>query len=258
MFRRVLFSTVAVVAGFSVAAQAAPKDEVTDAAKKLGEAKSYSWKSDTQFQGGFGGGGGGGQGRGRFGGPTEGKIEKDGFAHLSMQRGDNTVEAVVKGDKGAVKTQDGWQSLAELQAQLAADGGQGGQGRGRGGFTRQLQNFKAPAQEAQDLASKTKEITKDGDAYTGELTEEAAKELMAFRGGGQGGQGGNAPQATDAKGTVKFWVKDGALAKYEYNVKGKREIQGNPVEIDRTTTVEIKDVDSTKVEIPEEAKSKLG
>ena len=114
MFRGVLFSAVAVVAGFAVAAQAAPKDEVTDAAKKLGEAKSYSWKSDTQFQGGFGGGGGGGQGRGRFGGPTEGKIEKDGFAHLSMQRGDNTVEAVVKGDKGAVKTQDGWQSLAEL------------------------------------------------------------------------------------------------------------------------------------------------
>ena len=131
MFRRVLFSTVAVVAGFSVAAQAAPKDEVTDAAKKLGEAKSYSWKSEVQSQGG----GGGGQGRGRFGGPTEGKTEKDGFTLLSMQRGDNTIEAVLKGEKGAVKTQDGWQSFEELRAQLAADGGQGG-GQGRGGGIR--------------------------------------------------------------------------------------------------------------------------
>lgn len=255
MFRRVLFSTVAVVAGFSVAAQAAPKDEVTDAAKKLGEAKSYSWKSDVQSQGG---GGGGGQGRGRFGGPTEGKTEKDGFTHLSMQRGDNTIEAVMKGEKVAIKNQEGWQSLQELQAQLAADGGQGGQGRGRGGFTRQLQNFKAPAQEAQDLASKAKELTKEGDAYTGELTEDAAKELISFRRGGQGGQGGNALQATDAKGKVKFWVKDGALAKYEYNLTGKMDFNGNSFDIDRTTTVEIKDVDNTKVEIPEEAKSKLG
>jgi hypothetical protein len=32
---------------------------------------------------------------------------------------------------------------------------------------------------------------------------------------------------------------------------------GNDVEIDRTTTTEIKDVGSTKVEIPDEAKKKL-
>ncbi len=56
---------------------------------------------------------------------------------------------------------------------------------------------------------------------------------------------------------MKFWVKDGALAKYEFNVQGKMEFNGNPIDIDRTTTVEIKDVDSTKVEVPEEAKGKL-
>jgi len=32
---------------------------------------------------------------------------------------------------------------------------------------------------------------------------------------------------------------------------------GNDVDIDRTTTVEIKEVGSTKVDVPEEAKKKL-
>jgi hypothetical protein len=36
------------------------------------------------------------------------------------------------------------------------------------------------------------------------------------------------------------------------------DFNGNTIDIDRTTTVEIKDVDNTKVEVPEEAKSKLG
>ena len=246
MIRRTLFSTVAVLAGSALAAVAAPKDEVADAAKKLAEAPNYSWRSDTQM------GGGGGN---RFGGPTEGKTEKDGFTHLSMTRGDNTIEVIRKGEKGAVKTPDGWQSFEELQQ--SAEGG--GQGRGRF-MGRMLRNFKAPAQEAQDLASKSKEITKSGDAYQAELTEEGVKELLSFGGrrGGQGGQGGDGPPApTNTRGTAKFWVKDGQLAKYEYNVKGTMTFQGEDREIDRTTTVEIKDVGSTKVEVPAEAKGKV-
>lgn len=245
MIRRILFSTVAVVAGSALVAVAAPKDEVTGAAKKLADAPSYSWRSNTEMAGGGGGGG-------RFGGPTEGKTEKDGFTHLSMTRGDNTIEVVRKGEKGAVKTQDGWQSFEELRQ--SAEGG--GQGRGRF-MGRMLRNFKAPAQEAQDLVAKSKELTKSGDAYQAELTEEGVKELLTFR-GGRGAQGGDAPPApTNTKGTAKFWLKDGQLAKYEYNVKGTMSFGGNDFDIDRTTTVEIKDVGSTKVEVPAEAKGKV-
>ena len=253
MIRHVLFSTVAVLSASALVASAAPKDEVTDAAKKLADAPNYSWKSTTEMAGG-GGGGGGGRG---FGGPTEGKAEKGGFTHLTMTRGDNTIEAVVKGEKGAVKTPDGWQSFEELQQAAGDGGGQGG--RGRGMFGRMLRNMRAPAQEASEIAAKTKEITKSGDAYTADLTEEGAKELLTMRGGRRGGaDAGNAPPApTNAKGTAKFWVKDGQLAKYEYNVKGTMSFGGNDIDIDRTTTVEIKDVGSTKVEVPAEAKGKV-
>ena len=56
---------------------------------------------------------------------------------------------------------------------------------------------------------------------------------------------------------MKFWLKDGALSKYEFKVQGKADFNGNEMDVDRTTTVEIKDVGATKVDVPEDAKKKL-
>jgi hypothetical protein len=117
-----------------------------------------------------------------------------------------------------------------------------------------LQNFKTPAAQAEDLAAKAKDLKKSDDMYTGELTEEGVKELLTF---GPRPGGGNAPPPSNAKGSVKFWIKDGVLAKYEFKVQGTVSFGGNDVDIDRTTTLEIKDVGSTKVDVPEEAKKKL-
>ena len=99
------------------------------------------------------------------------------------------------------------------------------------------------------------EFKKDGDAIGGELKEESAKTLMRFRRGGGGGNQG--PAITGAKGSAKFWIKDGVLTKYEYKVSGKMDFNGNEIDLDRTTTVEIKDVGKTKIEVPEGAKKKL-
>jgi hypothetical protein len=202
------------------------KDDVANAAKKLAEKASYSWKTtvvvpeSAQFKPG----------------PTEGKTEKDGFTHITMSFGDNTTQAVMKGEKAAVTNPEGtWQAISELD-------GNEGPGRFLG---RMIRNFKAPAAQAGDLASATKELKKDGDAYSGELTEAGAKAQFRF---------GN---ASNAKGSVKFWVKDGVLSKYEFKVQAKVEFNGNEMDIDRDTTVEIKDIGTTKVEVPEAARKKL-
>jgi phosphate-selective porin len=52
-------------------------------------------------------------------------------------------------------------------------------------------------------------------------------------------------------------VKDGALAKYEFKLKGKIKFGDNEFPNDRTTTVEIKDLNNTKVEVPEAVRKKL-
>jgi hypothetical protein len=232
MKRNTLLGAITLLAGSLIAADSSPKDDVTAAAKKLGDQSNYSWKQTMENAGGQG-----------FRGSTEGKIEKDGFTSLAMTFGDNTTLAVLKGEKGAIKTEDGWQSLEE------AAGNQQGPGRFLG---RMLRTFKAPAAQADDLAGKVKELKKDGDVYSGDLTEAGAKSLLTF--GGRGG--GNGPEVSGAKGSVKFWIKDGTLSKYEFNVQGKVSFNGNDRDVDRTTTSEIKDVGSTKVEVPDEAKKK--
>jgi hypothetical protein len=122
-----------------------------------------------------------------------------------------------------------------------------------------LRNLKAPAAEAADLIGKTKDIAKAGDAYAGDLTEDAAKALLTMGGRGRrGGGGGGAPSITDAKGSVKFWLKDGAISKYQIKVSGTLTRNGTDTDVERTTTVEIKDIGNTTITLPDEAKSKLG
>jgi len=225
MKRNILFSAMTLAAGSLIAAGSSPKDDITAAAKKLGEKPNYSWKTtvavpaDAQFRPG----------------PTEGKTEKDGYTHVAMTFGDNTTQAVLKGDKAAVTDRDGeWQSATDLES-----------AEGRGRFLgRMARNIKTPAVQAADLAAGAKDLKKDGDIYSGDLTEDVAKAFLRF------GRGGDGPTVSNAKGSVKFWLKDGALAKYEYKLKGTVSFDGNDRDVERTTTVEIKDVGSTKVNVP--------
>lgn len=231
MKKNMLFGFMVLAAGSLVAADSNPKDDVTNAAKKLGDKDNYSWHTtvvvpeDAPFHPG----------------PTDGKTEKGGFTHVKLSFGDNTTEFVLKGDKAAVTNPDGgWQALSELDSSE-------GPGRFLVGM---IKNFKAPATQAADIAASTKELKKDGDVYSSDLTEEGAKDLLRFRRGGDA-------TVSNAKGSAKFWVKDGVLTKYEFKVTGSVSFNGNDMDVDRKTTVEIKDVGTTKVTVPEPAKKKL-
>src|SRR5438093_4748189 len=167
MKKIILFNGMALLAASLIAADSGTKDDIKDAAKKLGERANYSWKTtvvvpeSAQFRPG----------------PTEGKTEKDGFTHVKMSFGDNTTQAVIKGDKSAVTNPDGgWQSLAELENEE-------GPGRFR---ALMLRNLKTPAVQAAELASFVKDLKKDGDTYSSELTEDGAKVFLRFRRGGDG------------------------------------------------------------------------
>jgi len=232
---KTMLPVLCVFAAFNMlAAESSPKDEVTAAAKKLGQ-NNYSWKTSVEF--------------GNFSGETNGKTDKEGLIALSMVFGDNKTEAFLKGDKGAVKTEDqDWQSLAELEAAAGNEPGP------RTFLLRRLKTFKAPAEEIAGLASKTKELKKEEGTYSGDLTESGAKELLAF--GGR--RGANAPEPKNAKGSVKFWLKDAMLSKYELHLQGTVNFGGEDRDIDRTSKFEIKDAGTTKIEVPEAAKKKLG
>jgi hypothetical protein len=233
MKKRILSGLATLLAGSVLAADPTPKDLVTAAARKLGGQTNYTWTAtvvvpdDAPFKPG----------------PTQGKSAKTGFTTVSLSFFDNQVQAVLKGTNAVATGEDGsWKTMEELDQQE-------GPGRFLAAIVR---NTRRPADEASEIASFTKELKKDGDAYVSDLTEAGAKSLQTFK-----MPGGESMAVNEASGSAKFWVKDGALTKYEFKLKGLLKFGDNEFPNDRTTTVEIKDVNTTKVEAPEAATKKL-
>src|SRR5690606_29784079 len=145
--RKMAMSVALAMLGVYVApVYADSKEDVKAAAKKLSEASGYSWKATTQTSSRF------------QPGPVEGKTNKEGVIHLSLSIRDNTTEAFVKGEQGAVETSDGWQSLSELA-----------EGEGRGRFLAfMLRGYQTPADEAAEIVGKVEELKEEDGALAGE------------------------------------------------------------------------------------------
>jgi len=233
MKKKCLLRILILMGGSLVAADATPEEEAVAAAKNLGQQANYSWKTVIVVP----------EGAPFRPGPMQGKTEKDGFTQVAGTFGDNSWEIVRQGEKVALNSgDDGWQSMAEVE-----------KGEGPARFRAAMaRNLKVPAVQADDLAAGAKDLKKEGDLYSSPLTEDAAKSLLTFR-----RNGGEGATVTNPAGSVRFWLKDGVLAKYEFQVKGTVNFNGNEFQNDRTTTVEISGVGTTKVEVPAEAKKKL-
>jgi hypothetical protein len=226
-------TTALFVAIAAAAADTAPTNQVADAIAKLKAATNYSWTStlkiaDSDFNIG----------------PVKGQAGLEGFAKMSQNFNDNTTEIVLKGGKVAYKGEEGWQLLGEgggMETFFAAEMARNG----------------AAAQEAEMTLKNVKEVKAlDGGALGGDFTSEGATDLMTFGPRRPAGENGF-PPPKNAKGSVKFWIKDGLLTKYETHLHGTVTFGENENEMDQTRTVEIQDVGMTKIDIPAEAKKKL-
>ncbi len=213
---------------------ASETDQVKDAIAKLRAQTNYSWTATVELPGS------------EFTpGPMKGQAEKDGYALVSQEMGDNTLQAAFKGNKTAIKVEDQWQTLDEAE----------GFGAMMGWI---VARTRTAADEAENLLKAVKSLKGADGALAGDLTDDGAKELLTF-----GRRGGNAefspPPPKNAKASVKFWLKDGALTKFQSDVKGSVAFGPDQEERDMQVirTVEIQNVGTTKVDVPAEAKKKL-
>jgi hypothetical protein len=231
---KILLTILAMAAGPLLAADSGPKDEIIAAARKLAQ-QGYSWRTTLET--------------GNFSNVSEGKADKDGLVQITLTFNDNTTQVFLKGEKAAVKLPDqDWQSAADL---ASPDSGQRGPGRF---IARMARNYKAPAAQLEDLLGKTHEFSKDGDVYSADLTEAGAKSQLLF--GGR--RGGNAPEISNAKGSVKISIRDGLVSKYELRVQGTvRNNNGEDQDRNVTITIEVRGVGKTSLEVPEDARKKL-
>jgi len=235
MKRTCLIGIVCLLAQALLADEAGSKEKVAQAAKQLGNLPNYSWTMSSREADGS---------PGRLG-PIEGKADKSGLTYLNFSISSVPVEVYLQGEKGTAKGLEGWQTLDEI-AQTSGTAA---------AVVRFLRSYKAPAAEAAALPAKTKAIKETGGVFAGELTEDAAKDLLLR--GARRREGQEPPKVTDPKGAVKFWVQDGILSKFEVNLQGKLSTSEREFDINRTATVEIKDAGKTKLEVPPEAKQKM-
>jgi len=226
---RVVIAAALFVLAASVV-RADPKTELSEAIASLGAQSGYAWTSTPATEGS--------KSAARQG-AVEGKTEKGGSTRIKSSSGDTAYEVGFKGEKIVVNYNGDWLSTAEIGENVSA--------------VQRLKAFKKPVEEAGELLKKTGSLKKESDGlYAGTLEPEAARDLFRLL-------GRRAALAEEAKGSVKYWVKDGRLSKYEFVVEGRITSGEEKKEVDlrRTTTVEIQEVGATKVIFPDEAKKKL-
>ncbi len=280
--RTIVLAAVAVAA--TTAARAGPAELAIVAAMKLPDAPNYSWVTtvddDARTY------------------EITGKTDKSDYSVVEMpmvaavRRGvtrngansDNQVETVFKGDeKLVIQTPNGWKTPEELAAAARSgnsgqrSGGMGGMGGRRGGgrrggfpgsggpggrdsttppvFSNLQLTLSRPAGEIGIIVASHTDLTVDGDTVSGTLTETGAKLLLVHP-----GQKEITPLS--ASGTFRLWIKDDVLVKYEVKLGGVLAVMTNgtrrEVEVHQTATTELKNVGTTTLDVPDEAKKKLG
>ncbi|MBI4659153.1 MAG: hypothetical protein HY735_09950 [Verrucomicrobia bacterium] len=203
-----------------------------------------------------------------------GKTTKEGFTLVSwpgrpgvagppgpLGLGMPAVEAVIKDNKVAYKHEGSgtWQCFAE-QGQTERSLRVIGPGL-------RFLRFKTPATRAVDLAAKARSLTEVNGVISAELIEEDAQQVLppSVQANRPTPIDGSVPKVSveffqpdlSGKVLVKFWVKDGALTKYQYRYQAIMRFLRERRAFNRTVTIEISNVGTTEVSVPEEAIKKL-
>jgi hypothetical protein len=241
---------IATLAVTAPALRADPKDDIQAAVQKLADSPSYSWSSSVS----------GGMGRGT----QEGKTEKDGYTTVTLQLRDTSFDIALKGVKAVVKTDSGWKTTSEVMSDEGSDNAGGPPGPE---FFAAIiaRNFKTPVQQALDNIDALSNIQKTDDGYSADLSEDAIKAMVARprpRAAATTNPDAAAtsmpsPNISNASGSVKIALSNGNLTQIVVHVTATITINGNDRDIDRTTTTTFKDVGSTTVDVPDDAKAKL-
>ncbi len=208
-------------------AEAAPDEPLTQrlttTIERLAQQDSYSWASEVEVAEGT-----------RFrAGPTQGTTVRGGKTHVSMSFGPRSTEIVIDGDKAAVTNRDGrWEAVWLTN-----------QGYSSSGFAASIaRDVQTPSVEASELLSGLTSLDEDGDVLVGVLTSDAAKERLETRRGDE--------TLRDASGTVRFSIRDRSLVKYVVRLEGKLAGDGREREVWRQTTVELSDMGTAKLDVP--------
>ena len=221
-FKMLAIGTILCLTGTALAAD--PIDVVSDAAKKLTDTANYTWRANTY------------DAANSLTVVQDGQTQKDGDTLIKLNAGGSYVQVALRGNASVLNVGDGWKTADETDQRQAL---------------RFMSAVTSPALIASQIVSGLDDLKADGNMFTAQLSGREVNSLMrplyslnAIR-----SQGGNDP---GAKATIKFWVADGMLTKYQVHITGSANNS-----VDLNVTVDFREIGTTTVSIPEQAKKKL-
>lgn len=219
-----------------LAAAPAADDDLAAATKKTSEQASYGFKIDA----------GGGRGKGRSV-AVEGKFQKDQPAWFRVAG----TEVFKKVGLLVYKEGEEWKRYERVKGANKGDRKQR-----RANAAAHLEAVKLPHEELAEFEKNFKEVKKaeqkenDCTVFSGELTEQGASSL--------GNTGARSKAQITCTGSAKLWVNaDGLVVKYSIDLDAKGKAKDREVEFKVSRTVELSEIGSAKVEVPEAAKKLL-
>lgn len=240
-------------ASIATVASGAPADDVAAAVRKLADAPNYTWTiaTETIVSDTIGGV------TSRYPsseGPAEAKTEKNGYTlsterHRTATGGEFITLRAMKDGKTVLQLPNGtWTRFEDLMEPVIAVGAMPASAGAPPPMA-------APATELALLVGKVKEFKSADGMLSGEMSAFATTLLLrsAF---------GESPfpplPPSSVHGVLRIWLKAGLPVRYEVRVDGAlTTTDGNRRALENVETVEIKDVGSTKVDVPAEAKRLL-
>jgi hypothetical protein len=221
----------------SIAPGGDPVSDVQDATKKFAAADDYSWTCI---------------GRRGLGGDevVDGKTQNGVIAQAVTFR-NNTSSVLIKGDNAVVKTVFGWTPADVI---INATPNYGNRNTPNLNFypAYLTKGYKAPAVVVAGLLNYLQNIRVTADGYSADLAADGAAQLLMHTRTYNLDRTA-VPKISDATGTIKLSIADGALTGYEAHASGTSTFGTSGRAVDQTFIVQIKDVGSTTVDVPPDA-----
>lgn len=108
-----------------------------------------------------------------------------------------------------------------------------------------------PHDELAIIVSSHSNLKVEGETVTGLLGDVGARLLLVR-------EGQDHIKPLLAGGLFKFMVKDGVVVKYDLRLEGILLVDGKEIHVRQSSTTTVKDIGTTTLEVPEEARRKLG
>ena len=180
--------------------------------------------------------------------PIRGRTDSEGWLVLEAELPGTVRRAAGRGRDRVVEAADGWRSGAEIEG-LRAEERQ---------VARDLGAVPTPVDELTGLLPILGGLRREADgSYFGAVPEDTAERLIRAIVSGRA-PGGFVPELRAPFGNVRVWLRDGRLQRYVISAAATASLPFGTKEIKRVSTVEIREVGATRVDVPAEAKAKLG